>query len=126
VAHHTHGLAHAYPRWAKRVRSCAGESLSSLEKYDAPLDFATASSLEALQSYRAGLLQFRYGKLREAIAFLERAVELDPQFCSAYRALGAVSNNLGDHEAARKYHARAFELKDRRLTQEENFLTTAV
>jgi len=51
---------------------------------------------------------------------------LDPQFCSAYRALGAVSGNLGDREAARKYHRRAFELKDHRLTQEENFLTTAL
>jgi Flp pilus assembly protein TadD len=104
-----------------RLRRRLGESLSSLEKYDAPLDFATTSSLEALQSYRAGLLQFRYGKLHEARAFLQRAVELDPQFCSAYRALGSVSNGLGDHEAARGYQARAFELKDRRrLTQEEN------
>jgi len=109
-----------------QLRRRLGESLSSLEKYDAPLDFATTSSLEALQSYRAGLLQFRYGKLHESIAFLERATELDPQFCSAFRALGAVSGNLGDYEASRKYHSRAFALKDRRLTQEENFLTTAV
>ena len=109
-----------------QLRRQLGESLSSLEKYDAPLDFATTSSIEALQSFRTGLLQFRLGKLHEAIALLQKAVELDPQFCSAYRALGAVSSNLGDHEAARKYHAKAFELKDRRLTQEENFLTTAV
>ena len=46
------------PRWAKQVLSCEselGESLSSLEKYDAPLDLATTSSLEALQAYRSGL-----------------------------------------------------------------------
>jgi len=109
-----------------QLRRQLGESLSSIEKHDAPLDFATTSSLEALQSYREGLLQFRYGKLHEAIALLQRAVELDPQFCSAYRALGAVSGNLGDREGARKYHGIAFELKDRRLTQEENFLTTAL
>src|SRR5262245_29483464 len=125
VASKDHVIA-ALGKAGSQLRRRLGESLNSLEKYDAPLDFATTSSLEALQSYRAGLLQFRYGKLHEAIAFLQRAVELDPQFCSAYRALGAVSNNLGDHEAARKYQARAFELKDRRLTQEENFLTTAV
>ena len=113
-------------RAGSQLRRRLGESLSSLEKYDVPLDFATTSSLEALQSYRAGLMQFRYGKLHEAIALLERAVELDPQFCSAYRALGAVSGNLGDSQAARKYHARAFGLRDRRLTQEENFLTTAL
>ena len=109
-----------------QLRRRLGESLSSLEKYDAPLDFATTGSLEALQSYRTGLLQFRLGKFHDAIALLQRAVALDPQFCSAYRALGAVSANLGDYEASRMYHAKAFELKDRRLTQEENFLTTAV
>ena len=108
-----------------QLRRQLGESLNSIEKHDAPLDFATTSSLEALQSFRAGLLQFRFGKLHEAIALLQRAVELDPQFCSAYRALGAVSSNLGDSEAARKYHTKAFALKDGRLTQEENFLTTA-
>lgn len=109
-----------------QLRSRLGESLSSLEKYDAPLDFATTSSLEALQTFRTGLMQFRFGKLHEATALLEKAVELDPEFCSAYRALGSVSINLGDAEAARKYQVRAFELKGRRLTQEENFLTTGL
>src|SRR5216683_6703515 len=108
-----------------QLRRRLGESLSSLEKYDAPLDFATTSSLEALQAYRAGLMQFRSARLREAIALLERAVELDPQFCSAYGVQGAVYANLGDGQASRKNHAKAFELlKDRRLTQEENFRTT--
>src|SRR5882672_717399 len=109
-----------------QLRRRLGESLSSLEKYDAPLDFATTSSLEALQAYRTALMQFRFTRLREAIALLERAVELDPQFSSAYRVQGAVYANLGDGQASRKNHAVAFELKDRRLTQEENFLTTAV
>src|SRR5215468_2976976 len=127
VAENKDQVIGALGKAGSQLRRRLGESLSSLETYDAPLDFATTSSLEALQSYRAGLLQFRYGKLHEALAFLQRAVELDPQFCSAYRALGAVSNGLGDHEAARKYQATAFELKDRRrLTQEEYFLTTAI
>src|SRR5712664_3638445 len=109
-----------------QLRHQLGESLSSLEKYDAPLDFATTGSLEALQAYRTGLMQFRFGRQREAIAFFERAVELDPQFCSAYRLLGNVYATLGDGQASSKNFAMAFELKDRRLTQEENFLTTAL
>ena len=68
-----------------QLRRRLGESLSSLEKYDAPLDLATTSSLEALQAYRTGQTLYRSGKRREAIPFFERAVELDPQFCSAYR-----------------------------------------
>jgi DNA-binding winged helix-turn-helix (wHTH) protein/tetratricopeptide (TPR) repeat protein len=110
---------------ASGLRRQLGESLGSLEKFNAPLDLATTSSLEALQAYRAGLTPYRSGKLREAIAFFERAVELDPKFCSAYDMLGGAYHGIGDEQASRKNFARAFELKDSRLTQEENFLATA-
>jgi eukaryotic-like serine/threonine-protein kinase len=110
---------------ASELRRQLGESLSSLEKYNAPLDLATTSSLEALQAYRAGLAPYRSGRVREAIPFFERAVELDPKFCSAYDMLGGAYHGVGDEEASRKNFARAFELKDGRLTQEENFLITA-
>jgi eukaryotic-like serine/threonine-protein kinase len=109
-----------------RLRRQLGESLSSLEKYDAPLDLATTSSLEALQAYRTGQTLFRSGKQREAIPFFERAVELDPQFCSAYGVLGSAYFSISNDQAARRNFAKAYELKDARLTQEENFQTTAL
>jgi len=111
---------------ASQLRKQLGEGLSSLEKYDAPLDLATTSSLNALQAYNMGQKLYRSGKRREAIAFFERAVELDPQFCSAYSMLGSAYHSVGDHQASRENFAKAFELKDRRLTQEENFQTTAL
>src|ERR1700730_16890721 len=116
----------ALGRAGTQLRRRLGESLSSLEKYNVPLDLATTSSLEALQAYRTGQTMYRSGKRREAIPFFERAVELDPQFCSAYNMLGSAHHSIGDDEGARKNFARAFELKDRRLTQEENFQTTAL
>jgi DNA-binding winged helix-turn-helix (wHTH) protein/tetratricopeptide (TPR) repeat protein len=109
-----------------QLRRQLGESLNSLEKYDAPLDLATTSSLEALQAYRTGQTLFRSGKQREAIPFFERAVELDPQFCSAYGVLGTAYYSISDDQASRKNFAKAYELKDARLTQEENFQTTAL
>jgi DNA-binding winged helix-turn-helix (wHTH) protein/tetratricopeptide (TPR) repeat protein len=109
-----------------QLRRRLGESLSSLEKYNAPLDLATTSSLEALQAYRTGQTLYRSGKQREAIAFYERAVELDPQFCSAYSMLGSAYHGTGDDQASRKNFASAFRLKDGRVTQEENFQTTAL
>ena len=109
-----------------QLRRKLGESLSSLEKYNAPLDLATTGSLEALQAYRTGQTLYRSGKQREAIAFFERAVELDPQFCSAYSMLGSAYHAIRDDQASRKNFARAFELKDGRVTQEENFQTTAL
>ena len=115
----------ALGRAASDLRRQLGESLSSLEKYNTPLDLATTSSLEALQAYRTGLTSYRSGNIREGIAFFERAVELDPKFCSAYVMLGGAYHGIGDEEASRKNFARAFELKDSRLTQEENFLATS-
>ena len=95
-----------------QLRKRLGESLSSLQKFDAPLDFATTSSLEALQAYRSGLTLYRAGKRQEAIPFFERAVELDPQFCSAYDQLGRAQHSIGQSQEARASLARAFELKD--------------
>jgi DNA-binding winged helix-turn-helix (wHTH) protein/tetratricopeptide (TPR) repeat protein len=109
-----------------QLRKRLGEGLSSLQKFDTPLDLATTSSLEALQAYRSGLTLYRSGKRPEAIPFFERAVELDPQFCSAYDQLGRAQHSIGQSQEARASFARAFELKDRRLTQEENFETTAL
>jgi DNA-binding winged helix-turn-helix (wHTH) protein/tetratricopeptide (TPR) repeat protein len=109
-----------------QLRRRLGESLSSLEKYNAPLDLATTSSLEALQAYRTGQTVYRSGKQREAIPFFAKAVELDPQFCSAYAMLGSAYHGIGDEQASSKNFASAFELKDRRLTQQENFETTAL
>jgi eukaryotic-like serine/threonine-protein kinase len=111
---------------ATELRKRLGESLASLDKYNAPLDLATTSSLEALEAFRAGQARFRSGKQGESVAFFERAVELDPQFCSAYAMLGSAYYSLGDDQSSTKNFSKAFELKDRRLTQEENFQTTAL
>ena len=116
----------ALGRAGSQLRRRLGESLTSLEKYNTLLDLATTGSLDALQAYRAGQTLYRSGKRREAIPFFESAVELDPQFCSAYGALGSAYYSVGDEEASRKNFAKAFELKDSRLTQEENFQTTAL
>jgi len=109
-----------------QLRRRLGESLSSIQKYNAPLDLATTSSLEALQVYSTGQTLYRSGKRREAIPLFETAVEMDPQFSSAYAMLGAAYHSVGDNQASKKNFAKAFELKDRRLTQEEDFQTTAL
>jgi len=109
-----------------QLRQQLGEGLSSVQQFDAPLDLATTSSLEALQAYSSGLALYRSGKRPESIPFFERAVDLDPQFCSAYDRLGRAQHSIGQSQEARASFARAFELKDRRLTQEENFETTAL
>lgn len=125
-AHSKEKVIAALGQAASHLRTKLGESSNSLEKYDTPLDLATTSSLEALQAYRKGQTLYRAGKRYDAVAFFRRAVELDPQFCSAFSMLGSVYHSVGDNQAARENFAQAFKLKDRRLTQEENFQTTVL
>ena len=126
VAESKEKVVAALGKAGSQLRRQLGESLTSLEKYNAPLDLATTSSLDALLAYRAGQNLYRSGKRSESIPFFQRAVDLDPQFCSAYNMLGSAYHAMGDGQASRENFAKAFELKDRHLTQEENFQTTAL
>ena len=95
------------------LRARLGESLPSIQKYDAPLEQATTSSLEALKAY--GLALSTSEKLGDfaAVPFFERAIELDPNFALAYGQLAAIYRNRGETELARKNATKAYELRDR-------------
>jgi serine/threonine protein kinase/Flp pilus assembly protein TadD len=94
---------------ASKLRGELGESLASVQKFDVPLQQATTASLEALKKYSAGKQAFEKGDVQASIAFIRRAVDLDPNFARAYAALSA----NGDPSLARQYALRAYELRDR-------------
>ncbi len=99
---------------ASELRSKLGESRASLKKFDAPLDQATTSSLEALQAYSQGtpgILESRI--VPSAISSFQRAVDLDPNFAMAYMLLGASTTTIGDTDLAAKNIQRAYDLRDR-------------
>jgi serine/threonine protein kinase/Tfp pilus assembly protein PilF len=97
---------------ATGLREKLGESLSSIEKFDAPLE-VTTSSLEALKLYSLGFEQARKGKYLEDIPFLKQAIELDPNFAFAYAALAMDYSNTNQPKPAAECAAKAFELRDR-------------
>jgi tetratricopeptide (TPR) repeat protein len=49
----------------------------------------------------------------DAIPYLKRSIELDPNFARAYSTLGAFYENLGEMDHAREQYTKAFELRDR-------------
>ncbi len=98
---------------AATLRGKLGESLASVQKFDKPLDEATTSSLEALQAYTEGDRLAREKGDTDALPFLKRAVELDPNFARAYASLGVRYNNLGQASLAIEDVRRAYELRDR-------------
>jgi tetratricopeptide (TPR) repeat protein len=98
---------------AAKLREKLGESLASIQKYDAPIEQATTSSLDALKAFAQGYDQLMQGKIFEAIPFYQRAVDLDQNFALAWSGLAIVHVNLGQRELAAKEAEKAFELRDR-------------
>jgi len=114
----------ALDRAAKKLREALGESLSSVRKFDVPLEQATTSSLEALKAHTLGLKAAHEKGDSAAIPFQKRAIELDPNFARAYTVLGTEYNNLSQPGAAFPYYKKAFDLRDR-VTERERFQITA-
>jgi len=108
---------------AKEIRGPLGETVSSIEKFNAPVDQATTSSLEALKAYSMGdEKRSREGDL-EAIPFYKRALELDPNFAMAYARLGAIYGNLLEDALAEENAQKAFDLRDRTSEPEKFYIT---
>src|ERR1035438_3777667 len=71
------------------IRSKLGESLSSVRRFDTPLEQATTPSLEALKAYSLGQEILREkGDPAAAVPLFERAVRLDPNFAVSYAETG--------------------------------------
>jgi len=98
----------AMSRAARDLRKKLGESLNTVLKFDAPIE-ATTSSLEALKAFSVA----SKSEEAEAVPSLKRAVELDPNFASAYAALGIWYSNRGENGLAREAIAKAYALRDK-------------
>jgi serine/threonine protein kinase/Flp pilus assembly protein TadD len=108
---------------ASHMREKLGESLGSIQKFDAPLE-VTTSSLEALKAFSLGLEQTQSGKFLEAIPFYKRAVELDPKFGYAYGTLAVNYYNTRQPRLAAEYAEKAFALRDRMSELEKLRITS--
>jgi eukaryotic-like serine/threonine-protein kinase len=115
----------ALGRLASQMRRKLGESLSSLQKYDTPLEQATTTSLDALKNFNLGYDSLvRRGDSVGAIAPLERAIQLDPNFASAYGLLSVSYSSLGERRLATESMQRAYELREH-LSEREKLLIEA-
>src|SRR5712675_1234215 len=90
---------------ASEMRRRLGESLSTVQKYNTPLEQATTPSLEALQAYSFG---WSTDDDAAQLAFFRRAIQLDPQFAMAHWAL---ANNTPDTALSAESARKAFELR---------------
>jgi len=110
---------------ASDIRSRLGESIASLQKYNAPLSQVTTSSLPALQAYSQATKALLEKGGTEPIPFLKRAIELDPNFAIAYTLLGITYNNVGEISLATQNLSKGFALRER-ASESERYLISAV
>jgi serine/threonine protein kinase/Tfp pilus assembly protein PilF len=108
---------------ANNLRTKLGESLASVQKFDVPVE-ATTPSLEALKAYSMGITTGRTKGDSEAIPFMKRAVELDPNFAMAYVGLAVEYANLGRASLASENAKRAYDLRDR-VSERERYRISA-
>jgi eukaryotic-like serine/threonine-protein kinase len=115
----------AMDKAAAKFRNEVGESLSSVQKFDVPLEQATTNSLEALKAYTLGLKTGREKGDAEALPFNKRAIELDPNFAMAYSRMGVNYYNLNQPSLGTEYVKKAFDLRER-VTEREKLHITAL
>jgi tetratricopeptide (TPR) repeat protein len=109
---------------ASAIRTKLGESLASVQKFATPIEEATTASLEALKAYSMGRRAvFAKGDVA-GLPYYERALELDPTFALAYRALAVAYINLGQTTRALENAQKAFELRER-VSEREKYAIAA-
>jgi tetratricopeptide (TPR) repeat protein len=101
---------------ASKLRSELGESIATVQKFDMPLAEATTSSLQALKAYSLGLHE---QDPSAALAYLQRAIQLDPDFAAGYHAIGNRYETMGQVGRASEYFSKAFQLRERASEREK-------
>jgi eukaryotic-like serine/threonine-protein kinase len=105
---------------ASGLRAKLGESLSSIQRFDVPLEKVTTPSLEALRSYALGRKIGNDKGDAEAIPLLKRAIELDPNFALAYLSVGVSYHNMGENRLGIANVKKAYELRQQ-VSEREKF-----
>src|SRR5882672_3910625 len=109
---------------ASSLRGKLGESLASVHKFDAPVEEATTSSLEALKAFSLGETERAKGDEFSAIPLYKHAIELDPNFAIAYARVGQCYGNTGQNGQAIENTKQAFERRERTSEVEKLYIST--
>ncbi|HXM20370.1 MAG TPA: protein kinase [Terriglobales bacterium] len=105
---------------ATKLRGKLGESMASVQKYDAMPQNVTTPSLEALQAYGLGVRTVEVANdYVAATPFFERAIAMDPNFAMAYLRLAEDYQPQGELGRSAENARKAYQLRDRTSEQEK-------
>jgi tetratricopeptide (TPR) repeat protein/predicted Ser/Thr protein kinase len=109
---------------AGKLRAQLGESLASVQKFDAPLAQETTPSLEALKAASIARKVSQEKGSAAALPFFLHAIELDPNFATAIEGVGIMYGNVGQPTRGNEYLSKAFALRDRASEREKLHITS--
>jgi serine/threonine protein kinase len=112
----------AMDKAAVKLRAKLGESLSTIQKFDRPLEQATTPSLEALQAFSLGREILGKGDFVATIPLYQRAIKLDPNFGMAYALLGNSYSILGETSLGAENTTKAYELREHVSEREKLYI----
>jgi tetratricopeptide (TPR) repeat protein len=105
---------------AAKLRAKLGESLASVQRYDALPEEVTTPSLAALQAYTLGMRAYDVtNDFAAAVPLFQRAVSLDPNFAMAYLRLGQCYQPLSELARAAESTRKAYQLRERTSEREK-------
>ena len=108
---------------ATGMRAKLGESLSSIQRLNAPYGQATTPSLEAFRAYALGDEAHQKGNdIPEAEDHYKRALELDPKLAMAWARLGVIRLNTGALSEATEDFTKAYQLSDNVSEREKLYI----
>jgi serine/threonine protein kinase/Tfp pilus assembly protein PilF len=108
---------------ASEIRSKLGESLSTVQKFDTPVEQATTPSLEALQAYSLGRkTMVGNADYPSAVRSFQRAISLDPSFAMAHSSLSNAYWSVGETGLGAESARTAYELRERVSDREKFYI----
>ena len=115
-------VLNALGQMASLFRKRVGESLTTIQQRNTPLAEATTPSLEALEAYSTGWRLHTTTGTTAALPFMQRAVEIDPNFALAHATLGREYANLDEFERSLESTTRAWQLREHTSDREKFFI----
>jgi tetratricopeptide (TPR) repeat protein len=115
-------VLNALGQMASRFRKRVGESLTTITQRNTPLAEATTPSLEALEAYSTGWKLHTTTGTMAALSFMQRAVEIDPNFALAHSTLGREYANLDEFGLSLESTTRAWQLREHTSDREKFFI----
>jgi serine/threonine protein kinase/Tfp pilus assembly protein PilF len=108
---------------SSQIRSKLGESLSTIRKFDTPVEQATTPSLEALQAYSLGRkTMVGEADYVAAVRSFQRAINLDRSFAMAHSSLSNAYWSVGETDLSVDSAKKAYELRERVSDREKFYI----